>query len=204
VAGQNQQESMMRLPEAFALAQRLLDGCVPQRWEHSLGVLRQAEAIASILGEDAELLAVSAILHDVGYAPEAVKTGQHMLDGACYLAEVVGAHPLICSVIAYHSSSRWESVELGLSSVLERFEPPAAILEDAITYCDLSTSPCGVEVSASERLADVFERYGPGHVVFRSVSAARPFMLASVERIAALRRVAASSETMRERAHPCQ
>lgn len=194
----------MRLPEAISLAQRLLDGRVPQRWEHSLGVLRQAEAIASILGDDAEPLAVSAILHDVGYAPEAVKTGQHALDGAFYLAEVMGADPLICSVIAYHSSSRWESVELGLSSLLERFRPPAAILEDAITYCDLSTTPCGAEVSAAERLSEVLERYGPDHIVFRAVSAARPFMLASVKRIDALRRMETSLGITREPAHPRQ
>jgi putative nucleotidyltransferase with HDIG domain len=176
------------LTEAKALAQQLLDGRAPRRWEHSLGVLRQAESIAPVLGDQAELIAVSAILHDVGYAPEAVNTRQHMLDGARYLADVVGLDPLICSVVAYHSSSRWESAELGLSAELERFTPPPTLLEDAITYCDLSTTPDGGEVDPADRLDEVLQRYGPGHVVFRAVSAARPFMLASVERINATRR----------------
>jgi putative nucleotidyltransferase with HDIG domain len=176
------------LKQAKSLAQQLLDGRVPRRWEHSLGVLRQAESIAPALGDQAELIAVSAILHDVGYAPEAVNTGQHMLDGARYLADVVGLDPLICSVVAYHSSSRWESAELGLTPELERFVPPSALLEDAITYCDLSTTPDGGEVDPADRLDEVLQRYGPDHVVFRAVSAARPFMLASVERIKALSR----------------
>jgi putative nucleotidyltransferase with HDIG domain len=181
---------MMWLAEARDIARGLLDGRVPRRWEHSLGVLRQAEAIAPVLGERAELLAVSAILHDVGYAPEAVNTGQHMLDGARYLADVVGVDPLVCSIVAYHSSSRWESAELGLTDVLESFAPPPQLLEDAITYCDVTTTPDGGQVDGAQRLAEVLERYGPDHVVFRAVTAARPFMLASVARIEALRQEA--------------
>jgi hypothetical protein len=150
--------------------------------------LRQAQAIAPVLGDDAELLAVSAILHDVGYAPEAVNTAQHMLDGARYLADVIGVDPLICRVVAYHSSSRWESEELGLSEDLARFEPPPTGLEDAIAYCDLSTTPDGEEVSPTGRLEEVLARYGPDHVVYRAVSVARPFMLASVDRITDLQR----------------
>ena len=99
-----------------------------------------------------DLIPVSAILHDVGYAPEAVNTRQHMLNGARYLADVVGLDPLICSVVAHHSSSRRESAELGLSGELERFTPPPTLLGDAITYCDLRTTPDGGEVDPAEWL----------------------------------------------------
>ena len=177
---------MITLRQARDLAQQLLKDRVPRRWEHSLGVLRRAESLGPVLGTDAELLAVSAILHDVGYAPNAVATGQHMIDGARYLADVVGIEPLICSVIAYHSSSRWEAAELGLAEELSRFEPPPQLLEDAITWCDLSTTPDGGEVDPVDRLDEVLSRYGPGHVVFRAVTAARPSMLASIDRIRAL------------------
>jgi putative nucleotidyltransferase with HDIG domain len=174
------------------LARDLLRGRVPRRWEHSLGVLRQANSLAPVLGRQAEVLAMSAILHDVGYAPEAVNTGQHMIDGARYLSDVVGLNPLVCSVIAYHSSSRWEAAELGLGEELARFAPPPRLLENAITYCDLSTTPDGGEVHPAERLDEVLHRYGPDHVVFRAVSAARPHMLASVAHIEALRAGVAS------------
>jgi putative nucleotidyltransferase with HDIG domain len=180
------------LAEATALAEQLLQDRVPRRWDHSLGVLRRAESLAPALGDDAELLAAAAIVHDVGYAPEAIATRQHMIDGARYLADVVGLDPLLCSVVAYHSSSRWEAAELGLAKDLARFTAPPQLLEDAITWCDLSTTPDGGEVDPVERLDEVLQRYGPDHVVFRAVTAARPFMLASVQRINDLRQRAAT------------
>jgi hypothetical protein len=42
--------SVIDLKQATSLARQLLDGRAPRRWEHSLGVLRQAESIAPALG----------------------------------------------------------------------------------------------------------------------------------------------------------
>lgn len=171
---------MLDWAESFAesiLAERL-----PRRWAHSLGVLREAQGLAPILGEDAELLAAAAVLHDVGYAPEAVDTGQHMIDGARFLR----AHDVderICYIVAHHTSSPWEAAELNLSNALAEFPVQDFRLVDAITYCDLSAGPDGDPVEPKARLAEVLERYGPGHVVFRAVSAARPYLLDSVNRV---------------------
>ncbi|MFD9028108.1 HD domain-containing protein [Streptomyces parvulus] len=69
----------------------LLADSLPQRWAHSQRVYFQALSLAPALGEgDAELLAAAAIAHDVGYAQAAMDTGQHMIDGARYLRDVVG------------------------------------------------------------------------------------------------------------------
>jgi putative nucleotidyltransferase with HDIG domain len=69
---------------ATNMAESLLAERLPRRWAHSLGVLRVAQRIAPALGDDAELLAAAAVLHDVGYAPEAVDTHQHMIDGGSF------------------------------------------------------------------------------------------------------------------------
>lgn len=168
---------------AYDLAESLLAEDLPQRWAHSRRVYDQALALAPALGADAELLAAAAIAHDVGYARVAVDTGQHMIDGARYLRDVVGADPRLCSIVAFHTSSPWEASELGLDEALAEFGPAESGLVDAITYCDLTSSPIGELVDPAHRLAEVLERYGPEHVVFRAVSAARPELLERVARV---------------------
>ncbi|MEU7061638.1 HD domain-containing protein [Streptomyces sp. NPDC046197] len=168
---------------AHDLAESLLADSLPKRWAHSQGVYSQALTLAPTLGEDAELLAAAGIAHDVGYAQAAVDTGQHMIDGARYLRDVVGADPRLCSIVAFHTSSSWEASELGLDDALNEFGPAEPELVDAITYCDLTSSPVGDLVDPAERLSEVLERYGPEHVVFRAVSAARPELLARVARV---------------------
>lgn len=167
---------------ATEFAQNLLAERLPKRWEHSLGVLRVAKTIAPILGDDADLLASAAVLHDVGYAPEAADTGQHMIDGGLFLRSR-SVDDRICVIVAHHTSSPWEAEQLGLCGVLREFEVRRPELVDAITYCDLSSSPTGAPVRPADRLSEVLERYGEEHVVFRAVSAARPHLLAACERI---------------------
>ncbi|MEU7063272.1 HD domain-containing protein [Streptomyces sp. NPDC046161] len=168
---------------AHDLAESLLAESLPDRWAHSKRVYSQALTLAPALGDDAELLAAAAIAHDVGYAQAAVETKQHMIDGARYLRDVVGADPRLCSVVAFHTSSPWEASELGLDDALAEFGPAEPDLVDAITFCDLTSSPTGVLVDPGERLAEVLERYGPEHVVYRAVSTARPELLARVDRV---------------------
>ncbi|MFE2836929.1 HD domain-containing protein [Streptomyces mirabilis] len=168
---------------AHGLAESMLSDSLPQRWAHSKRVHSQALALAPTLGQDAELLAAAAIVHDIGYARDAVDTGQHMIDGARFLRDVVGADPRLCSIVAFHTSSSWEASELGLDDALTEFGPAEPELVDAITYCDLTSTPTGDLVDPAKRLSEVLERYGPGHVVFRAVSEARPELMARVARV---------------------
>ncbi|MFE2550537.1 HD domain-containing protein [Streptomyces sp. NPDC059355] len=168
---------------AYDLAESLLAEDLPRRWAHSQRVYAQALTLVPSLGADAELLAAAAIAHDVGYARSAVDTGQHMIDGARYLRDVVGADPRLCSIVAFHTSSPWEASELGLEDALGEFGPAEPALVDAITYCDLTSSPVGELVDPIRRLSEVLERYGPEHVVFRAVSAAKPELLERVARV---------------------
>ncbi|WP_435191067.1 HD domain-containing protein [Streptomyces sp. bgisy126] len=168
---------------AHDLAESLLAESLPKRWAHSQRVYSQALTLAPALGDDAELLAAAAIAHDVGYAAAAVDTKQHMIDGARYLRDVVGADPRLCSLVAFHTSSPWEASELGLNDALAEFGPAEPDLVDAITFCDLTSGPTGALVDPGERLTEVLNRYGPEHVVYRAVSAARPELLARVARV---------------------
>ena len=161
---------------ATEFARELLEEPLPKRWSHSLGVLRVAQRIAPALGNDAELLAAAAILHDVGYAAAAIDTHQHMIDGGRFLRSQ-GVDDRICVIVAHHTSSPWEAHELGLDAALSDFVVDDPALIDSITYCDLSAGPTGDDVRPADRLAEVLERYGQGHVVHRAVSAARPHLL---------------------------
>jgi hypothetical protein len=167
---------------AYDIAEELLADSLPKRWAHSQQVYRQAQNLGPILGDDYDLLMAAAIAHDVGYAEAARSTGQHMIDGGRYL-QGIGADPRLCTLVALHTSSPWEATELGLSKALDDFTPVPQHLVDAITYCDLSSSPDGHPVEPAERLEEVLNRYGPDHVVFRAVSAARPDLLRMVQRV---------------------
>jgi putative nucleotidyltransferase with HDIG domain len=169
---------------ATEFARKLLEEPLPKRWSHSLGVLREAQRIAPALGGDDELLAAAAILHDVGYADAAIGTHQHMIDGGRFLRSQ-GVDDRICVIVAHHTSSPWEAHELGLDAALSEFVVDDPALIDAITYCDLSAGPTGDAVRPADRLAEVLERYGEGHVVYRAVSAARPHLLDACSRVEA-------------------
>jgi hypothetical protein len=59
-------------------------------WRHVQAVGQKAEHVAGAFGPDAELVAASAWVHDIGYAPDRRRTGFHPLDGATRL-EALGA-----------------------------------------------------------------------------------------------------------------
>ena len=48
------------------------------------------------------------------------------------------------------------------------FAPPQQ-LADALTFCDMTTSPGGEHVQVHSRLAEIHARYNTGHLVSRSV-----------------------------------
>ena len=163
----------------------LLAGPLPRRWAHTQGVAATARGLASIVGEDAELLEVAAWLHDVGYAPGVAQVGFHPLDGARYLRDAESADAVLCGLVAYHTGALHEARERGLDADLERefTPPPSQLLGDALTYCDVITGPDGNRVDLLERLTDIQKRYGRDHVVSRAVRAASPDWFESVRRV---------------------
>jgi len=169
---------------AERLARELLHEPLPRRWAHVQGVAARARSLAAVLGADADLVEAAAWLHDIGYAPGLAVTGFHPLDGARYLRDAQHADVLLCQLVAHHSCAIIEAGERGLADVLDReFEPPPDALGSALTFCDMTTSPDGEPVPADRRLAEIHDRYGPGHLVSRSIQPATPMILHAVEQV---------------------
>jgi putative nucleotidyltransferase with HDIG domain len=166
------------------IARKVLEIPLPRRWTHSQGVAARARSLASLLGQDAELVEAAGWLHDIGYAPELEETGFHSLDGARYLRDVQGADPVLCSLVAHHTFALTEAAERGLAGELAaEFPLPSGFLLAALTYSDLTTSPDGERVSVTWRLADIRARYGPGHPVTRGMRRTLPQVADVVETV---------------------
>jgi hypothetical protein len=168
---------------AAALARTLLEVTLPRRWGHVQGVAARSRSLAPILGDQADLLEAAAWLHDIGYSPELARTGFHPLDGARYLRDVQQADLTLCSLVAHHSCAIIEAEERGLAAELSReFPAPAPMLNDALAYCDMTTTPVGNLVSVQDRISEIVERYGPHNVVTRFIRKAEPQLVSSVIR----------------------
>ena len=171
---------------AQGLARTLLADALPRRWAHVQGVAARARSLAAAVGADAGLLEAAAWLHDIGYLPELAATGLHGLDGARYLRNVQHAEPLLCRLVAHHSCAVIEAEERGLAHVLTReFASPPRPLADALTFCDMTTSPDGDHVHVNHRLAEIHDRYGTSHLVSRSIRRATPLILDAVGQVRA-------------------
>ncbi|MDG4824913.1 HD domain-containing protein [Asanoa sp. WMMD1127] len=168
------------------LAREVLGEVLPRRWSHCCGVGIKAEAVAHVVGDQAELLVAAAWLHDIGYAPALVRTGMHQLDGARYLRDVVGASPGLCRLIAHHTCAVIEARNRGLDEeLIAEFPAVDGLLADAITYADITTSPDGEPVEARDRLSEIVARYGDGHLVTLTMQEATPVIFASVRAVEA-------------------
>jgi hypothetical protein len=169
---------------AEGLARTLLERALPRRWSHVQGVATRARNLAPAIGSDAALLEAAAWLHDVGYLPELAHTGLHGLDGARYLRDTQHVDPMLCRLVAHHSCAVIEAEERGLADDLRReFAPPPQPLADALTFCDMTTSPDGDQVHVTRRLAEIHDRYGAGHLVSRSIRRATPLILRAVDHV---------------------
>ena len=169
---------------AGQLAQVLLQESLPRRWAHVQGVAARARSLAPVLGADADLMEAAAWLHDIGYAPALAVTGLHALDGARYLRDAQHADAMLCRLVAHHSCAIIEAGERGLADVLGlEFQPAPHALSSVLTFCDMTTSPDGELVPAEKRLAEIHHRYGPGHLVSRSIQRATPMILRTVEQV---------------------
>ncbi|MGI8330376.1 HD domain-containing protein [Actinomadura scrupuli] len=166
---------------ASEIARKLLEVPLPRRWAHTQGVARQARSLAPILGSDADLLEAAAWLHDIGYSPEIAVTGFHPLDGARYLRDVQRAEDLLCRLVAGHSCAHIEAEQRGLAEQLAvEFPPVDQVLSDALSYCDMTTTPDGTATVVTHRLSEIQERYGPDHLVSHFVQLAEPHLIGAV------------------------
>lgn len=154
-------------------AERLLSP-LGDRWQHVLAVASLASQVAPALGGTAPLgtLTAAAYLHDIGYAPEIAMTGFHPLDGARFLR--ARGQDGLARLVAHHSGARHEAVLRGIDGYEDEFPFEDSVLDQALTYCDLTTGPTGQRVSLADRVAEITERYGAEHVVARAINEGTP------------------------------
>ncbi|MFJ4649803.1 HD domain-containing protein [Nocardia sp. NPDC088792] len=150
---------------------------LPRRWEHTQGVARQAERAISVV-DDPDLLVAAAWLHDVGYAPRLIRTGVHAIDGAMFLADL-GATDRLCGLVANHSCACIEARNQG--AAIDWPDERTAV-RDALWWADMTTTPTGGVTDVRRRIHEVLDRYGPDHVVARSVTEASGELIAAAER----------------------
>jgi hypothetical protein len=166
---------------ALETARELLELPLPRRWAHTQGVARKARSLVPIMGDDADVLEAAAWLHDIGYNSEIAATGFHPLDGARYLRDVAHADGVLCRLVAGHSCAIIEAEQRGLAYELSNeFPPVGEPLRNALTYCDMTTTPDGESIPVRRRLFEIRERYGPEHVVTRFIRLAEPHLVDAV------------------------
>ncbi len=88
-------------------------------------------------------------------------------------------------LVANHTCALLEAEERGLQEQLA-YEFPILddeLLTDALTYCDMTTTPDGTPTTPAERIGEITERYGPDSVVGRFIRRAEPRILAVASRI---------------------
>lgn len=166
---------------SFARLAEALLSPLGARWLHVQGVARVAVRMSALLApDDAWHLIAAAYLHDVGYAPALWHTGFHPVDGALFLRQQ-GYERLAC-LVAHHSEARFEAHLRGLEDLLSRFPRERSVVADALTFCDLTTSPLGTRVSLQERAREVTLRYGPDHIVTQALRQALPTKALAIAR----------------------
>jgi hypothetical protein len=116
--------------------------------------------------------------------PGLAVTGLHALDGARYLRDAHQADDMLCRLVAHHYYAIVEADERRLADVLGReFESAPYVLSSVLTCCDMTTSPDGELVPVERRLAEIHHRYGPGHLVSRSIQRATPMIRRAFEQV---------------------
>jgi hypothetical protein len=152
-----------------------------RRWVHVQGVAERAAELRALFAEDGDLLVASAVLHDVGYAPELAETGFHPLDGARFL-RTTDAPARLVNLVAHHSCAYREAELRGLSAELAEFTDEETPLRDALWWADMTTGPDGQRLTVHERIAEIQSRYGPDDLVTWFIRQAKPELVAAVER----------------------
>lgn len=153
---------------------------VGTRVEHSRAVARQAATASTLLDAQwSSALRDAAWLHDVGYAPRAVASGFHPLDGARWL-RTHGWRPEVCRLVAWHTRAGAEADIRHLKNELvTEFPPPPELAQAVLTWADLTSSPAGECCTPDNRIADILHRYPPESAVHRATRANLPELLAA-------------------------
>ena len=146
-----------------------------RRSAHILGVVSEAEKLAPYFTEVGEELIQTALLHDIGYADKARKTGFHPLDSGIFAANHSYGEQVLKGVL-FHTGAKGEAElvdkEIGkfYEELSKELDQKDHLLIDLITYCDTQTSPYGIPTSIEGRVWEILKRYGRDHPVYKNIT----------------------------------
>jgi hypothetical protein len=168
--------------DARDLAQVLLAD-LPQRWRHTVGVARRAEAVTvTVAGDDADVLVASAWLHDIGYAAPLRDTGFHPLDGARLLT-ATGWSMRLSGLVAHHSEAMVAARVRGLEAAMSAIPQERSAVADALTFADQTVGPDGRVMTLEDRMSDMLRRHGPQSPNAIAHPTREPLLRAAVQRV---------------------
>lgn len=168
---------MGQVDDAVRLAERFVGG-LGRRWVHVQAVAARTVELALVLRpEDQAVVVAAAWLHDIGYAPDLIKSGLHPLDGAAYLAELGEFDPVVVQLVAHHTGAYIEAEERGLAQKLSRFPRPRAEMLDVLTAADVLTGPDGRPLAPEERIQEILSRYPVDDPVHRAITRSGPSLV---------------------------
>src|SRR5205085_7865047 len=81
-----------------------------------------------------------------------------------------------------HSEAAFEAQLRGYAHALHAFPREYSAVADALTFCDMTTSPEGKHISFEERIAEILCRYKEQDIVNQSIRQATPALSSDVER----------------------
>ncbi len=156
-----------------------------RRWRQSQRAHAQSHRLGPLFtdAEQLKVLAVAALLHDIGYGSELVRTRFYAIDGALYVRER-GVDEQVMSLMAHHSCAAVEADVRGLGAEMFGFpHHPEPLLVDAMIWCDMTSGPTGEDVGIDWRLEDISRRYPPDTLVAWTVEIPEPLLLAGWIRV---------------------
>ena len=87
----------------------------------------------------------------------------------------------LASLVAHHSEAEFEARLRGYDLALDAFPREHSTVADALTYCDMTTSPTGSNISFQERISEILNRYSEKDIVAQSIRQATPFLSLDVK-----------------------
>ena len=157
-----------------------------ERLKHVFGVLKHAEEMfkALLTAQEWSALRIAALFHDIGYSAKIKHTGFHPLDGAIFLAHSGAPESSVLATL-YHTGAIGEVAVCDVARDIysQLGEMPSCRILDCLTLADLKTGPDGSSMTLSERVNDVYVRYGAGHPVAENIQSQLPLFYSIIDRL---------------------
>jgi hypothetical protein len=165
---------------AYDFAHSKLAHREPMRWQHAEAGVALARQIAPCVGADASLLMGIVALHDIGRAPELVRTGFWPLDGAIFLNRLGATRAAV--LVANFAGSGIEARLRGYDRDYEQFPDEPSAVRDALWYCCLTRGPAGEPMTLDDRFVDISKRYSDDPIIPRWCVEAAPHLQRAIAR----------------------